>query len=306
MKNETWRRDPSFYDRLHPLATRYTDVDPWRHLNNVAVYALHQEARIQWLAQALGENAWYSDGVLLRPAMVSTDFVGEGRYPGVVEVGARCVGHDDEGWDLATAVFQSGACFGVQQTRMSAWCDGRPVALSQALRDAAARLHSAEELPAMEPSAPSPADVPVVPLDAYPAIMDITGRFGDADADACIGEAIVARYMEQARASATGTAMRAASEEVRSGKLGTVVAHGNIRFLSHRRTAALLKAGVGVVRVGNSSYVIRAGLFRGEECIAVGDTVLVMTDRRTSRPATLPMDAREALMEMSMANGVTT
>lgn len=305
MKNEAWRRDPSFYDRLYPLATRYTDVDPWRHLNNVAVYALHQEARIQWLVQALGENAWCNDGVLLRPALVSTDFVGEGRYPGLVEVGARCVGQDEHGWDLATAVFQSGACFGVQQTRMTAWCDGRPVELSEVLRDAAARHHSSEGLPAMEPLAPSPADVPVVPLDAYPAIMDITGRFGDADADACIGEAIVARYMEQARASATGTALRKVSDEVRSGKLGTVVAHGNIRFLSHRRTVALLKAGVGVVRVGNSSYVIRAGLFCGDECIAVGDTVLVMTDRQTSRPAALPLAAREALMEMSVAAGVT-
>ena len=304
MKNEAWRRDPSFYDRLYPLATRYTDVDPWRHLNNVAVYALHQEARIQWLAQALGENAWYSDGVLLRPATVSTDFVGEGRYPGLVEVGARCVGHDEHGWDLATAVFQSGACFGVQQTRMAAWCDGRPVALPQALQDAAAGYLSLENMPAMDPSVPSPADVPVVPLEAYPSVMDITGRFGDADADACIGEAIVARYMEQARASATGTALRAASEEVRSGKLGTVVAHGNIRFLSHRRTAALLKAGVGVVRVGNSSYVIRAGLFCADECIAVGDTVLVLTDRGTTRPAALPLAAREALMDMSIA-GVT-
>src|SRR5690606_658071 len=140
----------------------YTDVDPWRHLNNVAVYGLHQEARIRWLTQALGENAWYSDGVLLRPAMVSTDFVGEGRYPGTVEVGARCIGHDEDGWDLATAVFQSGACFGVQQTRMAAWCDGRPVALSQALRDAAARHHSDDGLPTMDPATPSPADVPVV------------------------------------------------------------------------------------------------------------------------------------------------
>lgn len=305
MKNETWRRDPSFYDRLYPLATRYTDVDPWRHLNNVAVYGLHQEARIQWLVQALGENAWYCDGVLLRPAMVSTDFVGEGRYPGVVEVGASCIGHDDHGWDLATAVFQSGACFGVQQTRMAAWCDGRPVALPQELRDAAARHQCGDGLPASDSSTPSPADVPVAPLQAYPSIMDITGRFGDADADACIGEAIVARYMEQARASATGTALRSASEEVRSGKLGTVVAHGNIRFLSHRRTAALLKAGVGVVRVGNSSYVIRAGLFCGDECIAVGDTVLVLTDRGTSRPAALPLSAREALMNMSMATEVT-
>jgi len=51
--------------------------------------------------------------------------------------------------------------------------------------------------------------------------------------------------------------------------------------------------------------VIRAGLFCGEECIAVGDTVLVLTDRKTSRPAALPLSAREALMEISIATGVT-
>ncbi len=294
MKNEVWRRDSSFYDRLYPLATRYTDVDPWRHLNNVAVSGLHIEARTQWLINAVGPDAWYSDGVLLRPTLVATDFVGEGRYPGMVEVGARCIGHDADGWDMATAVFQDGVCFGVQQTRMTAWCDGRPVALSESLREAIASAPSAT------PEFAQPATMPVLAPQDYPRTLEIMGRYGDADADACLGEAAAARYMEQARSSAMGDALRAASAEIRSGGLGTVVAHGKIQFLRHQRTAAVLRAGVGVVKVGNSSMTIRTALFRDDDCLAVGDTVLVMTDRRTTRPAALPQSARELLLENVM------
>ena len=83
------------------------------------------------------------------------------------------------------------------------------------------------------------------------------------------------------------------------------MAHGTIRFLQHRRPAAMLRAGVGVVKVGNSSMTVRTGLFRGDECLAVGETVLVMTDRRTSRPAPLPQSARAALLEGLMQSAET-
>lgn len=300
MRNERWRRDASFYDRLDTLATRYTDVDSWRHLNNVSVLCLHLEARTRWLVDQLGAQAWHSDDLLLRPASFATDFLDEGRYPGNVEIGARCLHQDEAGWDLASAVFQGGACFGVQQTRMTAWCDGRPVPLSADMRAATAHLAAPADITVQEVT------IPAHPIEAYPSTLDIRTRFADNDADGCLGEVAIARYMEQARASVMGKTVREASEEIRSGKLGTVVAHSSIRFLQHRRLPEAIHAGVGVVKLGNSSKTIRVGLFHGADCLAVGDTVLVVADKRTARPAALPQGAREALQRNMLESSAQT
>jgi len=294
LKKEAWRRDPSFYDRLYPLATRYTDVDLWRHLNNVAVSCLHIEARTLWQLQTFGPDAWFSDGVLLRPSVTATDFINEGRYPGMVEIAARSVARQEDGWDIASALFQNGACFGVQHSHLVAWCDGVQVSMPAEWLEGDVQSQGLDVAPVR------PAGPPASLLQEYATQVDITGRFGDDDVDGCFSEGGVARCMEQARAITTGRYIRAASPEIASGKLGTVVAHSVTRFISHRRTPPTMRAGIGVAHVGNTSMTVRVGLFKEEECLAVSDTILVLTDRSTGRPTPWPQSARESLLEKQL------
>ena len=54
MKHQAWRHEPSAYGSSQPVAARFADVDTRRHVNNIAVYGLHHEARQRWLMAAGG------------------------------------------------------------------------------------------------------------------------------------------------------------------------------------------------------------------------------------------------------------
>lgn len=58
-----------------------------------------------------------------------------------------------------------------------------------------------------------------------------------------------------------------------------------------------LEAGLGVVRIGNSSVTYQLGLFRNGEAdpVALGEVVHVFVDREQGRAVALPEGIREAL-----------
>jgi acyl-CoA thioester hydrolase len=53
--------------------------------------------------------------------------------------------------------------------------------------------------------------------------------------------------------------------------------------------------GTRVLSVGNTSFVLGQGLYSGAHCVVTGRTVLVIIDRATRRPMTLPPELRERL-----------
>ena len=55
MKQDTWRRDPAAYALQGTLQPRFTDVDMWQHINNVAQIGLHGEVLQQWLRATLDQ-----------------------------------------------------------------------------------------------------------------------------------------------------------------------------------------------------------------------------------------------------------
>lgn len=56
-----------------------------------------------------------------------------------------------------------------------------------------------------------------------------------------------------------------------------------------------LRIGVGVLRVGRTSWTTGAGLFVDGRCCATSEAVTVLIDRDTRRPTPLPADMRDAL-----------
>lgn len=296
MRGDSWRRQADTYDHRFSIPPRYADVDVMRHLNNVAVGTLHLEARMRWLMREIAADAWASDGVRLRPRWLATDFLGEGHYPDMVEAGVRCLGADAQGWDMASAVFQGGGCFGTQHARLSAWCDGLPVALPQPLLaalQARARPVPVWAFAPVATSSPSSAD--------FVWSVPVQSRFADRDADGQAGEVALSRYMETARILGVREGVPDLGRALQAAGMGLVVGRIEMTVFSLPRPVSTWHAGVRITRLGTASFTVQCALFARETCVAVSDTVLVSIQRKAMRAMALPPSAREALAPLTGA-----
>jgi acyl-CoA thioester hydrolase len=69
-----------------------------------------------------------------------------------------------------------------------------------------------------------------------------------------------------------------------------VVAQLTIQFVAEAFFPAPIDAGIGVIRIGNSSYVLGCGLFQEGRCVAVQDATLVY--RAAQGALSLPAEVR--------------
>lgn len=133
MRDEPRRRVPATYPSLVTLDTRFTDMDVNRHLNNVAVARLYEEARVRfnWALRAahpeLGRVRYFV-------ARVETDYLGEGQYPLPVDIGYGIAAFGRTSFRAALGLFQAGACIGLCDTVMVHRGETGPAALPDALR----------------------------------------------------------------------------------------------------------------------------------------------------------------------------
>ena len=58
MKHDAWRRQPETYPFSGEILPRYTDVDLWQHLNNVALISLQIESVQRLLLDVADDAAW--------------------------------------------------------------------------------------------------------------------------------------------------------------------------------------------------------------------------------------------------------
>ncbi|MEF7615797.1 YbgC/FadM family acyl-CoA thioesterase [Aquincola sp. MAHUQ-54] len=68
-----------------------------------------------------------------------------------------------------------------------------------------------------------------------------------------------------------------------------------VEYLASARLDELLDVGVRCGRIGNSSLVFHAAVFRGEQCLVHGELVYVFADPQTQTSRPLPQDLRGAL-----------
>lgn len=133
MRDDPRRRDPATYPSRITLETRFTDMDVNRHLNNVAVQRLYEEARVRfnWALRAAHPE-------LGRPrylvARVATDYLAEGSYPAPVEIGYGIASFGRTSFVAALGLFQQGDCIGLCDTVMVYRGDDGPAPLPEPLR----------------------------------------------------------------------------------------------------------------------------------------------------------------------------
>lgn len=288
MRAQDWQRDIRHYDVHFSAPPLYAQLDMERHVNNVAVQSFHSEARLRLQMRALGERSWFSDGVRLRPRRAVTQFLGETHYLDDVTAAARLVALDDHGYRLALGLFQNGECVGVQECLMGAWREDRWIDLPQEVAHPLAGLLN-------PPPSLSPWPEPVSDDDrfhGYPRRSELLMRYSDMDPDHRLGELSVARYVEQSRANSLNM--------MRLPGLSMLVARLDLRYHRWDKGFAEMALPSGIAHIGNSSFVVRGGVLADGDTVAVAESVVVLLDRDTHRPAPINQTMRAAMAEIAV------
>ena len=115
MKPTPTRLKLESYPHQVEIPPRFSDVDMFRHLNNVAIGQFYEEVRFSLLAVAREKIPRERNSRLLI-ANVDMAYLREGAYPGVVTVGTGLLQFGRKSLRLGQGLFQNGVCFSCADT----------------------------------------------------------------------------------------------------------------------------------------------------------------------------------------------
>jgi acyl-CoA thioester hydrolase len=141
VKPNPGRLDLTIYPHRVDISTRFADIDPLWHLNNVRIMELYQEARISFNSVHTSEIGPESapkstQGRRVLVARQSIDYLGEVQWPAVVTIGVGVSRVGTTSYSLALAMFHKDKCVGVSDTVLVYALVQGPVPIPEALRDA--------------------------------------------------------------------------------------------------------------------------------------------------------------------------
>ena len=102
---EAWRLDPATYPHRTAIQTRFQDLDVLGHLNNVAIAALFESARVRF-NRSLELAGWAGHRWLV--ARVEINYLAEGFFPEDVEIATGIGDIGTRSWHIVSAAFQKG------------------------------------------------------------------------------------------------------------------------------------------------------------------------------------------------------
>ena len=107
-KVPAWQTDPASYPFSCTTETRFQDLDPLGHINNVAMAALFENGRVRFNQHLDLERREKDERWLI--AAVSINYVAEAHFPDPVEVRSGIGRIGTSSWDICSAAFQCGKC----------------------------------------------------------------------------------------------------------------------------------------------------------------------------------------------------
>jgi acyl-CoA thioester hydrolase len=134
----------------------------------------------------------------------------------------------------------------------------------------------------------------------YPLKVGILARYADVDPLWHINNVAIAQYYEEARVAA-GTRMFGGVRIPTPAGERVLIAHQSIDFLHEAAYPGTLEVGVGVLKIGNTSYTYGMGMFQQDRCVSTSSAVMVFADG--SGPARLPDRFRELLGSWLLGTG---
>jgi acyl-CoA thioester hydrolase len=133
MKENAARRLPGYYAWTLAMEPRFSDMDPNRHLNNVAVMGFFEEARVRFNRHIVETTPG-----LVRPrylvAHASVDYLAEGRYPDSVTMGYAIGNIGRTSIRAQKALFQGSDCIALCDTVLVHRGETGPAPLPDELR----------------------------------------------------------------------------------------------------------------------------------------------------------------------------
>ncbi len=115
------RPDPARAARHHypvwlEVPTRFGDLDPLGHLNNVAIAQFYEEARVSFGRMLIERCGGGLHRMVL--AALSVHYLMEARYPEPVEVGTGVARVGRSSYTVAHALYQDDKCVGLADSTM--------------------------------------------------------------------------------------------------------------------------------------------------------------------------------------------
>lgn len=106
--------DPATYTHWSADKVRWRDQDGSRHINNVAYAEYFENARTELIIDRLLVHKAKGHNFIVR--RVEIDYLGEGSYPGQVEIGSCVVDIGESSFTIGQGVFFDGRCLATCQT----------------------------------------------------------------------------------------------------------------------------------------------------------------------------------------------
>lgn len=125
------RLDPANYPVAIEVQTRFQDLDPLGHINNVAMAAIIETGRIAFNHQVGVDGRNRRPGERWLIARVEINYVGEGRYPAPVTIGHGFGRVGTSSWDILSAVFQDDKCIATCDCTLVLTDDNGAVAIGE-------------------------------------------------------------------------------------------------------------------------------------------------------------------------------
>lgn len=131
---ESWQLIAANYPVSVVMQTRFQDIDPNRHLNNVAFAAMFENARVR-LNRSLRPWADRPRNERSMVASVAINYLREGHYPDDVEVSSGVSKIGRSSYVIAQAMFQNGRCIATCESVIVCRTDGEGRPLRQEVVD---------------------------------------------------------------------------------------------------------------------------------------------------------------------------
>lgn len=126
----------------------------------------------------------------------------------------------------------------------------------------------------------------------YPVSGLALARYGDMDANGHVNNLALESMHENARAEFNQHIFPGIYDPA-TRTIRLVTANNVVHFLAEVHWPARIETGLGIGRLGRTSYVVSTALFVGDNCVGLCDTVLVMLG--DDGPIPIPEQARDLL-----------
>jgi acyl-CoA thioester hydrolase len=140
-------------------------------------------------------------------------------------------------------------------------------------------------------------------LRSYPHQFAFVPRFSDIDPQMHLNNVRIGEFYQEARISFFREIGRQFSYS-RPSDSRTLVAHQSMDYLREVQYPTPLIIGIGVARVGTSSYELALGMFQQGRC--VGLSVAVLVHANAQGPAPIPAEFRAVLQQNLLPAAAST